>query len=156
MKFEEDIEIQLTKIAEVPDLSHISKRALRRFSGASAKVSLSARLIPAVESNRLSLLLSAIFTDVGVVERPVLMQETVLAEFDVTDIENHIDLNTESIRVPRHMLTLMLSVALGALRGMVALRTAGTPLASCPLPIMDITDIAARIHNPAAMQSDVV
>lgn len=155
MKFEEDIEIQLTRIAEVGDLSHISKRAIRHFGSASAKASLSARLIPAVEADSLSLLLSVSFRNTATEDHPVLLQETVLAEFSVGDIASHIDLDSECIRVPRHMLTLMLSITLGALRGMVALRTAGTPLASCPIPIMDITDIAARIHNPAAMQSDV-
>ncbi|MCF0213364.1 MAG: hypothetical protein HUK13_02785, partial [Muribaculaceae bacterium] len=49
-----------------------------------------------------------------------------------------------SVYLPPELLGTMMSVGIGALRGMVALKTVDTPLAAHPLPIYAVSDLIGR------------
>jgi len=81
------------------------------------------------------------------VRRP-LLDFAVATEFEVDNFDRHFAHALDRDRMvdlPPSVLTLMLGVSIGALRGMIAQRTKGTPLESSPLPLINITSLVSRL-----------
>ncbi|MBP3590312.1 MAG: hypothetical protein J6J61_07030, partial [Muribaculaceae bacterium] len=64
----------------------------------------------------------------------------------VKDLKENIERHGENAVVDSQLMMLMLGVAVGALRGIVAVRTKGTLLESRPLPIINISALMYRLH----------
>ena len=73
-----------------------------------------------------------------------LLQYTVAAVFEFDNCEGHVSVDGDSCLINTSTMLLMLSVTIGSLRGMLALRTAGTFLKSYPLPIINISELISR------------
>ena len=144
------IDIRLKKIEEVTELTRLYRWEMLRMASAASqvKVGIKAKVELAPDDSTIKLRLTAFYTRVrGMVRRPVL-DFTVDAEFEVDEFHNHFGsalANDRLIDLPPSVLTLMLSVGVGALRGMIAQRTKGTPLASTPMPLINISALVSRL-----------
>ena len=143
---ETEAEVRLVDIGELEGATAINRRAARRAVGKSVHLDMSVRLVPEVERNMLSLVVKSSYVYAGEVYRERLMTCSVYANFEVKDLAAHIKRHGENAVVDSQLMMLMLSVAVGALRGVVAVRTKGTLLESRPLPIINISALMYRLH----------
>ena len=74
-----------------------------------------------------------------------LLQYTVAAVFGFDNCEGHVSVDGDSCLINTSTMLLMLSVTIGSLRGLLALRTAGTFLKSYLPPIINISELISRI-----------
>ena len=74
-----------------------------------------------------------------------LLQYTVAAVFEFDDCEGHVSVGGDSCMINTSTMVMMLGVTIGSLRGMLALRTAGTFLKNHPLPIINISELVSRL-----------
>lgn len=144
------IDIQLTKVREVTQLTRLYRWEMLRLAsdGSQIKVGLKAKVDLLPEKCAIKLLLTAYYTRVrGMVRRP-LLDFAVETEFEVDDFNRHFAdafSGERMMDLPPSVLTMMLSVGIGALRGMIAQRTKGTPLESTPLPLINISSLVSRL-----------
>lgn len=144
------MDIRLAGVKEVTPLTRLYRWEMLRMATAPSqvKVGLKAKvdLIPAKNSIRLRL--TAYYTRIrGMVRRP-LLDMAVETEFEVEEFNRYFQDASSGgmiIDLPPAVLTLMLSVTIGALRGMITQRTKGTPLEKMPLPLINISALVSRL-----------
>lgn len=146
---EQEIEVVLERIAQVDKLSHFDRRAIRRYDGRRVEVDLTARLVPAPDKQQVSLLLSVVYRTAPRDAALPLLRCTASADFSLKPYGQAVNIadDGQTLRLPHHLLTMLLGIGIGALRGMIALQTVDTPLADNPLPVMNIADLAARLNT---------
>ena len=144
------MDIRLTKVQEVTSLTRLYRWEMLRMASASSqvKVGLKAKIDLLPKEGVIKLILTAYYTRArGMVRRP-LLDFAVATEFEVDNFDRHLAHALDRDRMvdlPPSVLTLMLGVSIGALRGMIAQRTKGTPLESSPLPLINITSLVSRL-----------
>lgn len=112
-----------------------------RYEGGKVNVALSASFNMCRESSEAIITVGVHYTTLRSQVIRKLMDYAVRARFEISDIKGLVDIEYGDILLPPGLLHLMLSVSVGALRGMLALRTANTFLANFPLPLLDLTEI---------------
>ena len=82
----------------------------------------------------------------GMIKRP-LLEYAVVAEFEIPEMSGYVKFTPshETVSVPPSLMNLMLCVAVGALRGMIARKTSGTPLENHPLPLINISSLVSKL-----------
>lgn len=116
-----------------------------RYEGGKVNVGLSARFDMSRESAIATVVVGVHYTTLRSQVVRKLMDYTIKARFEVSELSGMVDIEYGDILIPPGLLHLMLSVSIGALRGMVALRTANTFLANFPLPLMDLSEVMAHM-----------
>lgn len=146
-----DIEVSLVSIRQVPERTKIFSRAIRHYAGGEVGVSLRTWLTPIRGKDEVELTAEVVYSDRGTMMHSIMLTYCVAARFAFSDAENFFDIDGDRLLIPHHLLTLMLGTVIGALRGMIALDTAQTTLASYPLPLLNVADLAATLsRSPVA------
>lgn len=144
-----ELDIRIVKIAELPGKCHINRWEMMRYSSNPEDISvdLHARLDTDSSSDVITLRLGAVYTYMRAMVKRPLLDYTVEAEFEIPGIENFINFsqNREVVDIPPSVMSLMLSVAVGALRGMIAQKTVGTTLEHRPLPLVNLSNLVSRL-----------
>ena len=67
--------------------------------------------------------------------------------FEIPSLASHVDFSRSRDRVgiPPSLMAMMLNVAIGALRGMIAQKTVGTPIEDRPLPLVNVSQLVSRL-----------
>lgn len=132
--------IQPVRIREIRSASPLSRLALLRYSGEGVTVRLSAAFSrPDAVPHRVSLRLGARYTVIHRMMERTLLDYEIEVVFALTDeTVCDLDVDNDFVTLEPWMARLMLSVGIGALRGMLAVRTAGTMLTHFPLPLMSL------------------
>lgn len=141
MKHSDKFDIRLIDISEVKRASVIHHWEMMRYEGGKVNVALSASFNMCRESSEAIITVGVHYTTLRSQVIRKLMDYAVRARFEISDIKGLVDIEYGDILLPPGLLHLMLSVSVGALRGMLALRTANTFLANFPLPLLDLTEI---------------
>ncbi len=141
MKHSDEFDIRLIDISEVKQASVIHHWETMRYEGGKVNVALSASFNMCRESSEAIITVGVHYTTLRSQVIRKLMDYAVRARFEISDIKGLVDIEYGDILLPPGLLHLMLSVSVGALRGMLALRTANTFLANFPLPLLDLTEI---------------
>lgn len=144
-----ELDIRIVKIADLPRQCHINRWEMLRYGAhpEDINVDVHARLDSDIASDRITLRLGTVYTYMrDMVKRP-LLDYTVEAEFEIPNLNDYVDFSPtrDDIDLPPSILSLMLSVALGALRGMIAQKTVGTPLEFRPLPLVNLSKLVSRL-----------
>ena len=142
-----DIEVSLVSIRQVPERTKIFSRAIRHYAGGEVGVSLRTWLAPIRGKDEVELTAEVVYSDRGTMMHSIMLTYCVAARFAFSDAENFFDIDGDRLLIPHHLLTLMLGTVIGALRGMIALDTAQTSLASYPLPLLNVADLAASLSR---------
>lgn len=146
-----DIEVSLVSIRQVPERTKIFSRAIRHYAGGEVGVSLRTWLTPIRGKDEVELTAEVVYSDRGTMMHSIMLTYCVAARFAFSDAENLFNIDGDRLLIPHHLLTLMLGTVIGALRGMIALDTAQTTLASYPLPLLNVADLAATLsRSPVA------
>lgn len=147
---DKDIEVTLTDIAEESDECSYNHKAIRRYAGQEVHVGLQTTLEADFGRNILAVIVRTLYTDRGHFLQTRLLRHVVRAEFAVTDINEVVStIDDGRVQLPHHLLTMMLGTVIGAQRGMLAVRLAGTPLASHPLPLLNVAQLAESLSTQA-------
>lgn len=142
---DKDIAITLVDIGEVGGATAINRRALRRLTRETISVDMNVKVVPDTARSRLSVLVSCSYRAVIGLIRERLLVCTAFATFEVEDLASQIEENGEDGLLPAALMTNMLGIAVGALRGIVSVRTVDTPLHRRPLPIIDLNVLMHRL-----------
>lgn len=137
----------LIDLGEVDGASAINRRALRRLTREAISVDMNVKVVPDIERSLLSVLVSCSYRAVIGLIRERLLVCTAVATFEVEGLASLIEENGQEKILPTPLMMNMLGIAVGALRGIVAVRTADTPLRRRPLPIIDLDTLMRRLSN---------
>lgn len=144
-----EINIQISKVAEVSDGCRLFRWELLRLGRhhADIDVRVHASLREDRAEEKILLRLEASYSYMrSMVRRPLLLH-TVEVEFEIPEMAQvSVPVtNGEKISLPPSLMNMMIGVGVGALRGMIAQRTAGTPLEDRPLPLINISSLVSRL-----------
>ena len=128
---ETEVNISLVSVSEVKGATAFNRRALRHLGHTPLNVDLNVRAVPDIERSIISLVVSCSYIGVFDFIRTRVFTCAVVVNFEV---------------VSGKVMSTMLGMAVGALRGVIAVRTADTPLRFRPLPIIDLTALMYRMQ----------
>ncbi len=138
--------LTLVSVNEVPDATVINKSALRSMGNQTVNVDINARVIPDMDRSLISIVATCSFiAEVGYMRTRILVS-SVVATFKVEELSKHIVKEGKEIVVEKPLMLGMLEITVGALRGVVAVRTQGTKLRNTPLPILNLEALMYRIN----------
>lgn len=141
MKEFDELDIRLISISELKRGCAVHHWELMRYEGGPVNVGLSASFNMSRESSVATVVVGVHYTTLRSQVVRKLMDYTVKARFEVSELVGMVDIEYGDILIPPGLLHLMLSVSIGALRGMVAMRTANTFLSHYPLPLLDLGEV---------------
>lgn len=144
-----EFDINITSISENNALSRIHRWEIARYNGARVETRLTAAFDTAGH-DRVRLRLGANYIALrGIIARP-LLEYVADFEFIVENASHSVMVTENAVYIPPKMLATMLSIGIGALRGMLAVRTRGTFLARHPLPMLSIGDLLQNLQGASA------
>ncbi len=143
---ETEVKLSLVSVSEVPGATVINRCALRKLRHETVSVDMNVRVIPDLERNMISLVVSCSYiAPIGMVRQRLLVS-SVITTFEVEDLATNIVMHGNEVVVAGRLMMTMLGIAVGALRGIVSVHTQGTALRHRPLPIIDLTALMARLN----------
>lgn len=140
-----EVNIRLSELQEIEQLSSISRRNIRHYDGSPVRVSLNVRIEPDEREKTVTMVVGVSYLTVHRLMQERLLQYTVGAVFEFDNCDGHVSVGGDSCMLNTHTAVMMLGVTIGSLRGMLALRTAGTFLKRYPLPIINISELVSRL-----------
>ncbi|MCM1029294.1 MAG: hypothetical protein NC342_06685 [Pseudoflavonifractor sp.] len=141
--------LRVARIDELPSLSDFHRWSIIRFKGEPVGVNLSTRyIIDPSTPDMLRLRLVAHYHTVrSQIIRP-LIDYAIEVVFEVDNLQSMASEKDGELLLATGLLSLTLSVGIGALRGMIALGVRNTFLAHYPLPVFRIADLITKIAGP--------
>lgn len=107
------------------------------------KIGFSVRIQPDVEKDILTLFFGTRYE----LEGEVVLESVYQFEFEVKNIRQFIVFNDNQSITVNHIMPHFLSVAVGTMRGILVVKTAGTNLSKYPLPVVDINQLNADLST---------
>lgn len=143
---ETEFNITLLSVGEVEGASVVNRRASLKAYGKPVHVDMTVRVVPDLDKSTVSLVVTASYIVQGKVVRERVLTCSAFATFQIENLRQHVEINGEDIIVGGHLMMMMLGITVGALRGIISVRIAGTPLSNRPLPIIDLTALMYRLR----------
>lgn len=138
--------VTILSVNEVPDSTAINRSALRRLGNQTVNVDINVRVVPNIEKSLVSIVVSCSYlAQIGFLRYRVLVS-SVVANFGIENLAKVVIPKGDEYVIPADLMLTMLGVAVGALRGVVAVRTQGTKLRNSPLPLIDLNTLMYRLH----------
>lgn len=144
------INMSLVSVREIEGATAINHRALRRLGHTPVSVDMNVRAVPDVEHSILSLVVSCSYLAVIGLIRTRVLSCSVVANFEIPGMAEIMAVQGEEVIVQGKVMSTMLGIAVGSLRGVIAVRTAGTSLRFRPLPIIDLNALMYRLQFGSA------
>ena len=136
--------IRIANVRELPGSISISRWELMRYSGGEISVTLKSKFTGGGDSNNvLTLMLGVTYSYMKGMMRHRLLHYSIAVDFEVGDA-GRFSIDDGGMDIPPRLMTLMYGAAIGAMRGMLALRTAGTFLKDYPLPLINISALVCE------------
>lgn len=143
-----ELDIKLLKIQEDHERTHFYRWEMMRYSSTPIDVNLSTSFSYRAGGHMVRLILSARYTTLRDQMSHRLMDYSVISDFELLGPDAEAD--PDEIIITTDLIKMMLGVAIGAMRGMIALRTAHTFLAHYPLPVYDLETLMKPVINAAS------
>lgn len=137
-----NIQMRLTSVSEVSFMMSPSRFA-NDVSPESIQLGFSNQIQPDVDNDKIALLFGTRYELNG----EIVLECVYRFEFEVINLAQFIKvLNNNSITVT-HIMPHLLSVAIGTMRGILVVKTAGTNFSKFPLPMIDPNQLNANLSN---------
>lgn len=146
-----ELDIKLLRLDEDRERTRFHRWELIRYNGSPVDVNLFSDFSYRAGQHIVRLSLAARYTTVRDQMSRRLLDYGITADFEL--IGPDAETTQEEIVVNSDLVRLMISVGLGALRGMMALRTSHTFLAHFPLPVYDVNTLMEPIINASRTPS---
>lgn len=98
------------------------------------QVGFTSQINPDIENDKFSLLFGVRYEIVG----ETILESVYQFIFDVKNLKNYIIVNEDQSITVNHLMPHFLSVAVGTMRGILVVKTAGTNFTKYPLPMIDV------------------
>lgn len=136
MAEENNIQMKLLSVDEVRFM--MSSDAINENTDPdSIQIGFSNGVDPDVENDRFSLVFGIRY----VIGDDVILESVYRFTFAVVDLARYITINEDNSITITHLMPHFLSVAVGTMRGILVVKTAGSAFARYPLPIIDINQL---------------
>ena len=144
-----ELDIRIVRISEADCKHHIHRWEMLRYGNSPEEISVDLKscVEDDVASECLVLRLEALYTYMRSMVRRSLLDYAVEVVFEIPSLASHVDFSRSRDRVgiPPSLMAMMLNVAIGALRGMIAQKTVGTPFEDRPLPLVNVSQLVSRL-----------
>lgn len=140
-----EVDIRLIGMREMRSLTRFHRWEFMRANGSDVDVELSTKFDKDHRGHAVRMQLGAHYSALRGQIRRRLLDYVIETEFEIVDSEGVIEESRTELVLTPDLLRLMLSVSIGAIRGMIALRTAHTFLAHFPLPVYDLDSLIGTI-----------
>lgn len=137
-----NIQMRLASVSEVSFMMSPGKVA-DNVNPEAIKIGFSVRIQPDVEKDNLTLFFGTRYE----LEGEVVLESVYQFEFEVKNIRQFIVFNDNQSITVNHIMPHFLSVAVGTMRGILVVKTAGTNLSKYPLPVVDINQLNADLST---------
>lgn len=137
-----NIQMRLASVSEVSFMMSPGKVA-DNVNPEAIKIGFSVRIQPDVEKDILTLFFGTRYE----LEGEVVLESVYRFEFEVKNIRQFIVFNDNQSITVNHIMPHFLSVAVGTMRGILVVKTAGTNLSKYPLPVVDINQLNADLST---------
>lgn len=138
--------LRLLSIGEIEGGTAINQRAIRRLGNRQASVDMNVRMIPDTSNNIISLVVTCSYIGIIGLIRERLLTCSAIATFEIENLDENADSDGNDQILNEKIAKTMLSITVGALRGIIAVRTANTPLHNSPLPILNLNALLGRLN----------
>ena len=108
------------------------------------KLGFSSQIQPEVENNKIALVFGVKYE----LEDDELLECVYRFEFEVRDLAQFITIEDNDNITITYIMPHFVSVAIGTMRGILVVKTAGTNLSKYPLPIIDPMQLTQNLSNP--------
>lgn len=108
------------------------------------KLGFSSQIQPEVENNKIALVFGVKYE----LEEDELLECVYRFEFEVRDLAQFITIEDNDNITITYIMPHFVSVAIGTMRGILVVKTAGTNLSKYPLPIIDPMQLTQNLSNP--------
>ncbi|MCM1293491.1 MAG: hypothetical protein NC111_07240 [Bacteroides sp.] len=139
------LEMRLAELREVKNLSHFYRWEIMRYEGGEVDIELSTLLTKDERRRAVTLRLGVHYSTLRRQIRRRLLDYYIDADFEIRNVDGVIEMSRSEIVLTPELLRLMLSISIGAIRGMLAMRTANSFLANFPLPVYDLEHLISRM-----------
>ena len=129
---------------ELPSHNAINRWELMRYDGSPITVYIRSRFHAIPAGHSVALTLTAVYYYYRSQMRHNLVEYPVEVTFEIDPYTSLASDTEDEIELPPRIMTMMYSVAIGALRGMLAQKAANTPLRDYPLPIVNVSELVSR------------
>lgn len=153
---ETPIDIQVSSVRELRRLCEVHRWELLIFDNSPVDIEISVDFVRTPDRS-LRLQIGAHYTYLRAqVMRPLLDYVTEVV-FRIPDLDDIADItDSGEMLIDPEALAMMMGIGLGALRGMVALRTEGSALEKRPIPIMSIAELITQLAPAASAPSATI
>lgn len=143
---ETEITLSLVSVSEVRGATAINRTAIRRLGRNHISVDLNVRAVPDLDRSLLSLVVTCSYiANIGLIRTRVLSC-SVISTFEIPGLKEILAVQGEDVILTGKVMRTMLNIAVGALRGVIAVRTADTALRFRPLPVIDLNALMYRLQ----------
>lgn len=144
-----ELDIRISRISEVAGKCHLHRWEMLRYGNLQDDiiVDLKARIEEDNASDSLVLRLEAFYSYMRSMVRRPLLDYAVEVVFEIPSVADYVGFTParDRVAIPPSLMAMMLNVAIGALRGMIAQKTVGTPLEERPLPLVNVSQLVSRL-----------
>lgn len=140
-----EIDIRIARISEVAGKNHLHRWEMLRYGNNPEDIiiDMKARVEGDSASESLTLRLEVMYSYMRSMVRRPLLDYAVDVVFEIPSIG--FSSGRDRVDIPPSLMAMMLNVAIGALRGMIAQKTAGTPIEDRPLPLVNVSQLVSRL-----------
>lgn len=132
-----EVSISVAKIEEVAFRAAIPDNFSEVFKPAILQIGFAYGLRPLPETNRFNVNVSVRYEFEG----NEILEYRVMVVFRIENLANYLETNDTQFKVNPDFVPVLLNTAVGALRGMLSLKTVSTVLADHPLPLLDLAQM---------------
>lgn len=137
--------IRIAKVRELAAANSLSRWEMLRYAENGISVSLKSRFIPMPEKGQVALIMGTCYHATRKMLRHQLLCYNIEVVFDIDPFPDNLEEDADfGIMLHPRLMTLMYGAAVGALRGMLALRVENTFLKNYPLPLINISALVSE------------
>lgn len=137
-----NIQMRLTSVSEVSFMMSPSRFA-NDVSPESIQLGFSNQIQPDVDNDKIALLFGTRYELNG----EIVLECVYRFEFEVINLAQFIKVHNNNSITVTHIMPHLLSVAIGTMRGILVVKTAGTNFSKFPLPMIDPNQLNANLSN---------
>lgn len=135
-----EIQMRLLSVDEVRFLMSLDKLG-DKPNPDTIQIGFSSNVDVDINNNRFTLIFGIRY----VVEEDVILECIYKFSFDVVDLAEYISYDEDKTMSIQHLMPHFLNVAVGTMRGILVVKTAGTVLSTLPLPMIDINELGSNL-----------
>lgn len=138
-----NIQMRLISVNEVSFMMSLGK-ITEEVLPENIKLGFSSQIQPEVENNKIALIFGVKYE----LKEDELLECVYRFEFEVSNLAQFITIEDNDSITITYIMPYLINVAIGTMRGILVVKTAGTNLSKYPLPIIDSMQLARTLSNP--------